>query len=162
MRQLPFPVAIATTAVGKEKRGVTIGSFTSVSMDPPLISFNIDRSSQIHELIYRATHYAIHLPKPEQSSLCDHFARPGQSSEKQFGNIDHYRSAYGNPILNTIPTVIQCRAYERIAAGDHTLLLGEVLEIEQGDESPSVLYHNRSYRTIGEEVTKLKRIDKSA
>jgi len=162
MRRLPFPVAIATTAIGKKKRGVTIGSFTSVSMQPPLISFNIDKGSQIHDLIYRATHYAIHLPQPDQSSLCDHFAQPGQSSEEQFGNIDHYRSAYGNPILKGIPTVIQCRAYERFAAGDHTLLLGEVLEIEQDSESPSVLYHNRSYHTIGPETTKLKRIDKSA
>lgn len=161
MRQLPFPVTIATAAIGKEKKGITIGSFTSLSLTPPLISFNIDHKAQIHNLITRATHYAIHIPLPEQSYLCDHFAISGRNGEEQFKDVDYYRSAYGSPILSNISTVIQCRAYDKLKAGDHTIIVGEVLEIDQRDEGPGVLYHDRSYRSIGkpvpEEKVKVKR-----
>ncbi|SMO36999.1 flavin reductase family protein [Fodinibius sediminis] len=152
MRQLPFPVAIATAAIGKEKRGITIGSFTSLSLSPPLISFNIDHEAQIHPLISRATHYAVHLPQPEQSSLCDHFAISGQTSEEQFEDVDYFRSSYGSPILRAIPTIIQCRSYEKVKAGDHTIMIGEVVEVEQRNSRPSVLYYDRSYRSIGPSV----------
>lgn len=156
MRQLPFPVAIATTAVGKEKRGITIGSFTSLSLHPPLISFNIDHGAQIHPLITRATHFAVHIPQPEESVLCDHFAIPGQSSDEQFAPVEHYRNAYGSPILKSISTVMQCRAYDRFKAGDHTIIVGEVVEIEQKSKKASVIYFDQAYRSVGKPVPRKK------
>lgn len=162
MRQLPFPVAIATTAIGKEKRGITIGSFTSLSLDPPLISFNIDRQAQIHDLIMRATHFVVHLPQKKHCGLCDHFASPGQSSEEQFAEIKHRRNGYGSPILEKIPTAIQCRSYEHFEAGDHTIIVGEVIEINQRSEEPVILYHDRAYRSVGQKVPKLTKVHKSA
>lgn len=152
MRQLPFPVAIATTAHGKEKRGITIGSFTSLSLNPPLISFNIDKDAQMFPLIMRSTHFGIHLPKPRHSGLCDHFAISGQSGKEQFDKVDYYRTAYGIPILRDISTVIQCRSYDTIEAGDHTIVVGEVVEIEQESSNPAILYYDRSYRSVGKTV----------
>lgn len=154
MRQLPFPVAIATAAVGKQKRGITIGSFTSLSLDPPLISFNIDSDAQMHPLIKRATHFAIHLPHPDQAHLCDHFARSGQTGEEQFEHIAHYRSAYGSPVLRNISTAIQCRSYDQIEAGDHTIVIGEVVEVKQDNTKAGILYYDRSYRSVGKVVPK--------
>lgn len=157
MRQLPFPVTIVTTAIGKEKRGITIGSFTSLSLSPPLICFNVDHDAQIHDLITRATHYAVHIPQPEQSELCDHFSVSGQSAKEQFNSIDHYRSGYGIPILNNISTVIQCRSYDKIEAGDHTIIVGKVVRVRQEDKSAGVLYYDRSYRSVGSEVPEEKK-----
>ena len=162
MCQLPFPVAIATTAVGKEKRGITIGSFTSLSMQPPLISFNIDKEAQFHDLLSRTTHYAVHLPKPEESPLCNHFATSGLTPEEQFNSVEHYRNSYGNPVLKNISTVIQCRAYEQFEAGDHTIVVGEVLDVDQQSGESIVLYYNRSYRTVGDTVSGLSCVEKSA
>jgi flavin reductase (DIM6/NTAB) family NADH-FMN oxidoreductase RutF len=161
MRQLPFPVTIVTTAIGKEKRGITIGSFTSLSLDPPLISFNVDHNAQIHNLIKRATHYAVHIPRPNQSTLCNHFSISGQSSDEQFNAVEHFRNPYGTPILENISTVIQCRSYERVEAGDHTIIIGEVVEVQQQEQKAGVLYYDRSYRSVGQTVpqeeTKIKR-----
>lgn len=154
MRQLPSPVAIATAAIGKKKRGITIGSFTSLSLDPPLISFNIDRDAQMHPLITRATHFAIHLPEPNQAYLCDHFATSGQSGAEQFKEIENSRSAYGSPILRNITTVIQCRAYDQIKTGDHSIIIGEVVEVRQDNTNARLLYYDRSYRSVGEKVPK--------
>lgn len=161
MRQLPFPVTIATAAVGKQKRGITIGSFTSLSLDPPLISFNIDHSSQMHPLISRATHFAVHLPQAHQAQLCDHFATSGQSAKEQFSSIDHYRSAYGNPVLRDVSMIIECRAYDHIETGDHTIFVGEVVEVEQQNTEAGILYYDRSYRSVGEIVHKKKQIKRA-
>ncbi len=158
MRQLPFPVTIVTAAIGKEKRGITIGSFTSLSLDPPLISFNVDHDATIYDLITRATHYAVHIPQPEQSPLCDNFAVSGQSVEEQFDGVDHHRSGYGSPILSDVSTVIQCRAYDKIEAGDHTIIVGEVVEVTQDDKNPGVLYYDRSYRSVGGELPEKKNV----
>lgn len=152
MRQLPFPVTIVTAAIGKDKQGITIGSFTSLSLKPPLISFNVDQEAQIHRLITRATHFAIHFPLPEQSGLCNHFAVSGLSPEEQFGSVDHYRNAYGSPVLKKISTVIQCRAYDKFDAGDHSIIVGEVLEVEQHNNNAAVIYHDGSYRSVGKVV----------
>lgn len=152
MRQLPFPVAIATAAIGKEKRGITIGSFTSLSLNPPLISFNIEREAQMHPLLSRATHFAVHLPQPDQRTLCDHFATSGQTGKEQFRAVDHHRNRYGSPVLKDISTVIQCRSYDQIKAGDHSIFVGEVLEVDQQNTNASLLYYNRSYRSVGEIV----------
>lgn len=146
MSNLPFPIAIVTAAYGKQKRGVTVGSFTSLSMNPPLISFNIDCNSQICSLMERATHYTVHLPLPDDSHLCDHFATSGLTGKEQFSEVDHYRNAYGSPVLNAISTVIQCRAYNKFQAGDHLIMAGEVIEVNQRSKKAGILYYGQSFR----------------
>lgn len=153
MRQLPFPVTVVTTSVGKEKRGITIGSFTSLSMDPPLVSFNLDAGAQMHDLVEKITHFSVHFPNPKHADICDHFATPDLSGEEQFEGIDHTRSPYGTPVLNEAGAVIHCRLYNRFEAGDHTIVIGEVTEVDQPEEEASVLYYDRSYREIGEPVS---------
>ncbi|MDX1639125.1 MAG: flavin reductase family protein [Balneolaceae bacterium] len=152
MRQFPFPVTVVTAAVGKEKRGITIGSFTSLSMDPPLVSFNLDAEAQMHDLIDKITHFAVHFPGTKQAAICDHFATPDMTGEEQFEDIDFHRSKYGTPVLNDAGAVMQCRLYNRFKAGDHTIIVGEVVEIDQPNEEASILYYDRSYRCIGDPV----------
>ncbi len=146
MRNLPFPIAIVTAAYGKQKRGVTVSSFTSLSLNPPLVSFNIDCNSQICSLIKRATHYAVHFPLPENSPLCDHFAASGLSQEEQFNEVNHSRNSYGSPVLNAISTVIQCRSYDTFHAGDHLIIAGEVIEVKQRSNKAGILYYGQSFR----------------
>ncbi len=155
MRQLPFPVTIVTAAVGQEQRGITIGSFTSLSLDPPLISFNVDFAAQMNQLIKKAKHFAVHIPGTEQAHLCDHFAIPDQSGEEQFGSISYKFNGNGIPILKDIPTVIHCRGYTWFEAGDHTIIVGEVLDIDQHKETDGLLYYDRSYRSVGKRAEEI-------
>lgn len=150
MRQLPFPVTIVTAALGHEKRGITIGSFTSLSMDPPLISFNVDFEAQMNSLIKKAPHFAVHLPGSEQAELCNHFAVPDRSGEEQFSTVDYKPNKFGTPILAEIPTVIQCRSYTWFETGDHTIIVGEVVKIDRRKKSEGLLYYDRTYRSVGE------------
>ncbi len=146
MRNLPFPIAIVTASYGKQKRGITVSSFTSLSLNPPLVSFNIDCNSQICSLMKRATHYAVHFPLPEHSPLCDHFAASGLSQEEQFNEVNHYRNTYGSPVLNAFSTVIQCRSYNKFRVGDHIIMAGEVIEVKQRSRKAGILYYGQSFR----------------
>lgn len=148
MRQMPYPVTIVTAAVGKEKRGITIGSFTSLSLDPPLISFNLEQKAQMHDLLSKATHFAVHIPEPGQANLCNQFAIPDRSGEEQFQKMDYSRNAYGTPVLKDFLAVIQCRKHTQVPAGDHTIIIGEVLDINQYREDSAVLYLDGNYHTV--------------
>src|SRR5690625_7287830 len=76
MRNLPFPVTIVTTSDGQAMRGATIGSFTSLSLTPPLISFNVIRKTGLHDIISRAVRFVVIFPGYDLSDICIRFSLP--------------------------------------------------------------------------------------
>lgn len=152
MRQVPSAVTVVTVAEEDEMRGITIGSLTSVSLDPPLISFNVGYEAQSHDILVHAERFAVHVLSDEQGYLSEHFAIPDRTSEEQFGTIAYRIDPYGTPILEDVLAVFHCAHYTVYPAGDHSLLLGEVLAIEKGAEGTPLVYFNRSYRSVGGEV----------
>ena len=152
MRRLPSPVTVVTAAAPTEQRGITIGSFTSVSLDPPLISFNVARIAQMYGLITEAAHFAVHILHEDQAHLSNHFALPDLPGDAQFEGVPHRVGAHGTPILDDVLAVLHCRRYAVYDAGDHVIVLGEVLQIEDDGSGRPVLYFDRSYRKVGEAV----------
>ncbi len=148
MRNIPFPVTVMTTAAGDEQRGITIGSFTSLSMDPPLISFNLDRNSRAHDLFSDASHFVVHIPGPDEQELCRHFAQPDLSGDEQFEEYEYQPNAHGIPVLKGNSAVIHCKKFRQIAAGDHSIIIGEVLEIERNREEAAILYMDGKFRSL--------------
>jgi flavin reductase (DIM6/NTAB) family NADH-FMN oxidoreductase RutF len=152
MRRVPAPVTVVTAATADEMRGITIGSFTSVSLDPPLVSFNVEKRAQMHRLITRAAVFAVHLLTEDQAHLSNHFAIPDMSGEEQFEPLRYRFDAYGSPILEDVMAVLHCSLYALYEAGDHSLIVGEVLVIDDRGKDHPLVYFNRSYRGVGEEV----------
>lgn len=153
MRHVASPVTVVTAAAGGEVRGATIGSFTSVSLDPPLVSFNVTKGSQLHALLLRAEHFAVHLLARDQAVLAEHFAQPDLAPEAQFGPVPHAQPhPDAPPILAGVAGVLHCRRWAVYDAGDHDLFLGRVLRVDEQDAPEPLLYYARSYRAVGEEV----------
>lgn len=150
MRQVPSPVTIVTAAVYGEMRGITIGSFTSVSLNPPLISFNVAQQARMHPLLLQARHFAVHILKAGQVALSQRFAEPGLSSAEQFEGLAYQRRPEGTPVLEGVLAVLYCRPYRIVEAGDHTIFVGEVIEVEALADGLPLLYYNRTYRAVGE------------
>lgn len=148
MRRVPAPVTVVTAAGADEARGATIGSFTSVSLDPPLVSFNVDRESQMHEVLRETAHFAVHLLSDDQSQLCTHFAVPDQSGTDQLAAVRHRSDEHGTPILEAAPAVLYCRWYEAFGAGDHTIVVGRVTRLEERTEASPILYYEQDYRSV--------------
>ena len=140
MRRVPSPVTVVTAAGEEEARGVTIGSFTSVSLEPPLISFNVERRARMHEVLLGACHFAVHILGDKHAPLCNHFAKPDCSGMEQLEVVPHRLDAYGSPVLESALVVLSCRSYATFVAGDHSIFIGEVIEVEEREAGAVFLY----------------------
>jgi 3-hydroxy-9,10-secoandrosta-1,3,5(10)-triene-9,17-dione monooxygenase reductase component len=139
-----FPTGVtvitATTADGTPV-GFTIGSFTSVSLDPPLVGFLPMVDSDRWALINTAGSFCVNVLGAQQADLCWRFAK--SSIQQPFDGVEWHPSAItGSPIIDGAIAWIDCSIEQVVEAGDHHFVLGRVLEMEHidgGDEEPNAL-----------------------
>ncbi len=154
MRRVPSPVTVVTAKGAEEARGITIGSFVSVSLDPPLITFNVHRKARMHAILTAANRYAVHILRAEQAHLSELFARADLTGEEQFAQVSFTPALEdGLPILNDVLGVLYCTPYAVHVAGDHSIFVGKVAAVALGEEGAPLLYFNRGYYTLGIEAT---------
>jgi flavin reductase (DIM6/NTAB) family NADH-FMN oxidoreductase RutF len=152
MRRVPSPVVVVTAAAQGEARGITIGSFTSVSLDPPLVCFNVTQSAQMHDHLLAAERFAVHVLGEGQAPLAEHFALPGLTGAEQLAPVPHTRRPDGTPVLDGVSAVLHCAPHARFEAGDHTILVGRVTAVDMPPDEGAVLYYQRAYRRVGDEL----------
>lgn len=145
MDHWPTGVAVVTTADRDGWWwGFTADSFTAVSRRPPLISVGLDRQAPCRSAFTTADAYAVHVLRAGQEQLSERFA--GGTSD----NFDGLRVECGFedvPLLADVTMRIECRAANVLPAGDHVLLLGEVVRIRTGPGDPLV-HLGQSYRQL--------------
>jgi len=124
--------------------GITANSFSSVSLEPPLILWNISKSSNSLEAYMDAGDFAINVLAADQQELAMHFAR---SDHTLFDDVEHTLSAAGVPILPYTLAVFECRTHEIHDCGDHHIIIGEVTDIRSEELEP-LLFFDGSYRGI--------------
>lgn len=151
MRNVPSVVTVVTMGDESGVWGITIGSFVSLSLDPPLICFNVQRSIPIHDPIVRADRYVVHVLREDQAELSDLFARSDLSSEEKFKDLV-YTMESGCPILSDAFVRFHCTRYDVLPGGDHSILLGLVNDVTTGTVGRPVVYHHRAYHGIGRHI----------
>ncbi|GAA5524051.1 p-hydroxyphenylacetate 3-hydroxylase, reductase component [Microbulbifer aestuariivivens] len=128
--------------------GMTVNSFNSVSLDPPLILWSIDKQSLGYQAFTRQPYFAVHILKADQQQVSNLFA--GRGADK-FGQVRwHMGPEQGPqqvPILDHCAAYFHCRLSNCVEGGDHTILLGEVLNFNAEGGEPLV-FHRGSYRTL--------------
>lgn len=152
MRRVPSPVVVVTAQGEEATRGITIGSFTSVALDPPLVSFNVAREARMYDVMDTCSHFAVHVLGENQAHLAKRFAVPGLTGTEQFEGVSARTDAHGTPILDNVGTLLRCRPHDAIGAGDHVLYIGLVVDVDERPERGAVLYYESSYRGIGREL----------
>jgi len=136
-------VVTAQTPAGV-KTGVTANSFNSVSLDPALILWSIDKRSGSCEIFEQATHFAVNILAADQIDISNHFARP---SEDKFAGVEYSEGLGGAPLLPHTSACFQCESYETVDGGDHWILIGKVVAFEDAGRAP-LLYHQGSYSVV--------------
>ena len=152
MRHVPSPVMVLTYESQNGPRGVTIGSFASVSLEPPLISFNLMKSGSCAQDIQQVSYFAVHVLRSDQAKISEHFAKPDLSSVVQFQSVDYTYSVEHIPVLDNCLAVMICGLYDVISAGDHSLVLGKVERANVINPSNPLLYFQRSYHEVGDTI----------
>ena len=124
--------------------GVTANSFNSVSLDPPLILWSIDKRSASFEVFSAASHFAVNVLAADQVSLSNHFARPAPD---KFAHVAFEQGLGGAAILPDCSAVFECERHACVDGGDHWILLGRVERFTDAGRPP-LLYHQGSYSLV--------------
>ena len=149
MRRLPSPVTVVTTALEGEIRGITIGSFTSASLEPALVTFNVAWESPMSDLLSRAGRFVVHFLGEMQHDLSERFAVPNLTGEEQFAEIVFEKTEEGIPLLEGVLARLTCAVEAVHDAGDHALFVARVDRIAEGDDGNPLVYYDRRYVTVG-------------
>ena len=152
LQGLPAPVVVVTARTAEGPRGATIGSFASVSLDPPLVSFNVTHGTRLHDALGEAEAWAVHLLSSGQADLAAHFAAPDLGGAEQLAPFPHLDPGDGPPLLRGTLGILLCRPRTRVEAGDHTVWIAEVTDLIEGAAAAPLLYYRQSYRGVGGEV----------
>ncbi len=135
-------VAIITAGLDRPV-GFCATSFTSVSLDPPVMLFAIGRGVSAWPVIESAAHVVIHLLAEEQEGLARRF---GQSGANRFGpETRWHRGAFGLPVLDDVLAVLVLAPTERLPVGDHALVIGRVVTATHGIAGEPLVHHNGGY-----------------
>jgi flavin reductase (DIM6/NTAB) family NADH-FMN oxidoreductase RutF len=118
-------VTVVTTMTESGPLAITVNSFTSVSIEPPLLLWCPGRSSLRHDAFVSAKSFSIHVLAEDQLEMAQHFARNGDS----FTEADWHLSEAQTPALSGPIARFDCRHYAAHPAGDHTIVLGQVTSV---------------------------------
>ena len=141
----PTGVTVVTTAgepgAGRPG-GVTIGSFTSISLDPPLVGFYIGTDAGTRAAVEAAGHFCVNILADDQQQLSNRMA---SKADDKFEGLDYALSETGSPVLPDVLGVIDCRVHEVVEAGDHDLIIGRVLSLSVLREASPLLFFKGQY-----------------
>jgi flavin reductase (DIM6/NTAB) family NADH-FMN oxidoreductase RutF/ubiquinone/menaquinone biosynthesis C-methylase UbiE len=144
-------VTVVTTAHKGVLQGMTVNSFSSVSLDPPLVLFCADKRALTHAAIQASGIFAVNLLAEPQRAVSDLFAGKANEAERHDLLAATARiSASGSPIIAGALGFIDCTVSATHDAGDHVIYVGAVVEAGRGETAAPLLYYRGTYQALGE------------
>ena len=134
-------VTVVTTAHDGQLYGMTVASFASLSLHPPLVLVCIERSVKTHDAISAAGKYGVSILSSAQADISSKFA---SRSDDKFAGVELIEGELDVPLIAGALTAIECRLYDRLPGGDHTIFIGEVMKIHTTEGDP-LLYFRSGY-----------------
>jgi flavin reductase ActVB len=148
MGRFPSGVVIATTVDGVGRPwGFTASSFTSVSLDPPLILVCPAKTAECHPVFAAATLFSINVLRSDDEALARRFATRGAP---KFDSDDFAYGDYGLPLIRDAVASLVCRKFADYDGGDHTVIVGEVQAVHLADGSDSLVYYRQTFWRFAE------------
>lgn len=130
-------------------RGITVNSFSSVSLDPPLVLFCLDKAAMSFGTFCRAERFAVNVLRREQHELSIRFST---AAADRWEGVSYDIWADGLPVLRNCLCNLACRREALYEGGDHVIILGRVEHLHAADEGDPLVYFQSGYRSIGPAV----------
>jgi len=125
--------------------GMTINSFSSVSLEPPLVLWSIQYTSDCFDVFNLAERFAINILSNHQQAHSNQYSKKGEH-ELEAAHYRHGRT--GSPLLRDALANFECRVWARYPGGDHLIIVGEVLEVTTRPTGQPLLFHKGKYAQI--------------
>ncbi|HEX2884058.1 MAG TPA: flavin reductase family protein [Candidatus Limnocylindria bacterium] len=142
-------VTVVAARHGPLLSGMTANAVASISVDPPILMASIARKAETHVAIVGSHAFAVSVLADEQRALAECFALPTTAQKlTRFCDATWHEAETGSPILDGAIAYFDCRVTERVAAGDHTLFLGEIVAGGYREDREPLLWFGSRYRRL--------------
>jgi flavin reductase (DIM6/NTAB) family NADH-FMN oxidoreductase RutF len=148
MRRFATGIAVVTFVADEQRKGLTVGSLVSLSLEPPLLGISIGLDSARHEPLRDAGRFAVSILAGDQEAVAQHFARSGIPPVALWRGIPLRDSEHPEPLIDGAVAWLGCATRAEHWAGDHTIFVGEVEWIELGRDAPALVYYHGGYTGV--------------
>lgn len=145
MRAWTTGVAIVTSIYEDQQYGMTINSFTSVSLEPPLICVTLKRLTHTHDLVVKSGMFSVTILTSAQKELSDRFAGKMPDITDRFEGLQTETISLDSPVFKDGMAYFDCNVVSSMPVGENTLFIAEVVDARGEGEGEPLVYHNREY-----------------
>ena len=149
MRHWATGVAIVTSSHAGVAHGMTISSFTSVSLTPPQVLISLAHSTRTYSLVKASRVFGISLLAAGQEAISDRFAGRLSEADDRLSGLDTLTLVTGVPLLRDTLAQFDCRVIATFTSGTHTIFIGGVLAVGSNEQGSPLLYYDRAYHSLG-------------
>ena len=146
LSQFATGVTVVTTVHQGTPIGITASSFSSLSLEPPLVLVSLAKKLFTHQVIADNGRFAVNILGASQRELGMRFAGMLPGVGDRFAGLDVKTAVTGCPILSNAIAWVDCRVWEMYDGGDHTIFVGEVVDVYASENDTPLLYHSRLWR----------------
>jgi flavin reductase (DIM6/NTAB) family NADH-FMN oxidoreductase RutF len=148
MRAWATGVTVVTSAHDGVRHGMTVSSFTSLSVTPPQVLVAISHNVRTHKLITNSGFFGVSILSSEQQAISDRFAGRIPDAQDRFDGLSTFEMVSGIPLLSAGMACVDCRVINTLNSGAHTIFVGEVLAARRLDAQNPLIYFDRDYRHL--------------
>ena len=141
-------VTVVTAAHQGVQHGMTVSSFTSVSLTPPQILVSLAQNTRTHELVTRSRSFGISILSASQQEISDRFAGRVDDELDRLAGLETFTMTTGTPMIAGGLAHLDCHVMTTLGSGTHTIFIGEVLEARNAAEGEPLIYFNREYKHL--------------
>ena len=145
MRAWTTGVAVVTATYAEQRYGMTVNSFTSISLDPPLISVALKKLTHTHELVEKSGEFSVTILADHQQRLSEIFAGKHPDIKDRFEGVPTETLALNAPLITGGIAFLNCRVVNSMTVGENTLIVAEVVAARSEGAGDPLVYHNRVY-----------------
>jgi len=145
MRAWTAGVTVLTAVHEGQRHGMTVNSFTSISLEPAFITISLQGGSRTHELVSKSRAFGLTILSTEQAGVSNVFAGRVEGVEDRFAGLQTETLVTGSPLIVGGLAWLDCRVVQTFDAGANTLFIAEVVAARGTGEGQPLVYHNREY-----------------
>ena len=146
-------VTVITAAAGDELQGMTANAVASLSLDPLLMLICIDRTSHTHRVLQAGGAFAVNVLGAHQEDVSRLFAKKAEPERGSLRGQPFRLGKAGAPVLEDALAYVECRIVETHSGGDHTIFIGEVVDVGVAEDVEPLLFYRAQYRTLSSDRT---------
>jgi flavin reductase (DIM6/NTAB) family NADH-FMN oxidoreductase RutF len=150
MRGWSAGVTVVAASFNGQTHGMTVNSFTSVSLDPPMITISLQGSTRTHEMVLKSHAFGLTILSSEQAHLSDLVAGRSPQVQDRFAGLETGTLVTGSPLIVGGLSWLDCRVTQAIEVGLNTLFISQVVAAREGQAGNPLIYHNRKYWDLSE------------